>query len=302
MRLSALLPLALCVTSLTAQHGFSDEQRAELRQLLREEIRAALKELHSGQTQAVVASPKGMHAGPVRLDVVEAKPDGAMAAAKDGHGGSKAWVLHADGKAAKVIHLGDNDLAFDVKTDADAKVAKLVKKAAKGQMVELLDVTEGGPRTQGGDAKGITFQFEGGKLLHLGGKDAKVFTTGGDEGGQNKQPKVFTFSIDGKVDGKNVVQLDSKSAEACEGEACCEEGGAKGACCEVVIEGGSATKAEKAEKAAKAEKAERKGTKDKKDKKGKKKNKQGKKAEVGKQISFGAMPAAGTLRVVGAAK
>ncbi|HEX5053679.1 MAG TPA: hypothetical protein VFZ65_18005 [Planctomycetota bacterium] len=235
MHLRTLLPLALCVPSLTAQNALSDQQRAEIRQIVREEIHAAIAELHKGQ--AVVASPKVLHAGPVQFEVVEAKPD-----------------------AAKTVKPG------------------------KGEVVELTDITEGVQEGPGGDAKGFTFQLDDGKVVRLGGKDVKVFTFGeGDEGGKDKS-KAFTFQID----GKNVVRLDGKAAEGAKGACCCEESAANGACCEIVIDGDGAAKAEKAKKAGKKKKG--------------KKGKKSKDEDDGKELSFRATPAAGTVTVVGAAK
>lgn len=59
MRFATLLTATLCLAPLAAQSGFSKEQRSELREIIRSEIRAAISELHGEQAKASPASGIG---------------------------------------------------------------------------------------------------------------------------------------------------------------------------------------------------------------------------------------------------
>lgn len=61
MRLSTLLITAFLLTPLTAQRGFTADQRAELRAIIRSELRAAIREFHAQPAHEVprLQTPRG---------------------------------------------------------------------------------------------------------------------------------------------------------------------------------------------------------------------------------------------------
>ncbi|MFO1076375.1 MAG: hypothetical protein U1E73_01460 [Planctomycetota bacterium] len=267
MRSSTLLPLFLCATSLAAQNAFSDEQRTELRKIIREEIQAAMKDLHgTGGGMWTMSSPG------------EFKFKGEAAKAKP-----QQFTFHIDG----------ND-----------KVG-----AAKGQVVELLDVTDEAPKTakKAKAVKTMALQLDGDHVVKLGDGEAKAFVLGDggtglhelklgdlkleccDVKGEKGEDVVIDLGDGGalqlaeghpmKLDlgqllgGKSIAVALEGAKECCEHECAenCSEGDAKtekAECCEGGEKGECCEDDEQAEKAAKKAAKKAKKAKGKKAKKG----------------------------------
>lgn len=262
MRLATLAALSFCATTLTAQ-AFTEAQRAELRQIIREEIHSAVKDLHKGGAPMVVAGE------PLKT------------------AGTKTFTFHIDGnggagKAGEVVEL------VDVTEEPKAMPPKAVAKKAKGQQALALKV-DGGHLTKLGDSmvdlsRGMVLTMDGAHVVKLEGKPMHL------ELGKLMTGKSLAIAVEGcKLEGsKECCESECANtcvevAKACEAAAkecceaaekceatekseCCEgaakseccEGAAKAECCDVVIESGDKA-AKKAKKAAK--KAEKKAKK-----------------------------------------
>ena len=75
MRFATLLTASILIAPLAAQHGFSEAQRAELREIIRSEIRAAIQEMHSSHPAAKAGQTFGFDDLTRRIAVQEAAPN-----------------------------------------------------------------------------------------------------------------------------------------------------------------------------------------------------------------------------------
>ncbi|MCA8976266.1 MAG: hypothetical protein KDC98_16215 [Planctomycetes bacterium] len=194
MRLSTLLTFSLCLAPLAAQHGFSQEQRAELREIIRSEIRAAIKEMHSSHATATTDNDGARLFGLLnRLESTTSKAEPRIVRAVHGTPATinedvkvvlegKGEVVGLDditfgdhGKGSGQIVLELNDVTGEcpgldchtavVKKSGKNKGKNKDKKGAKKKGKKNLEVK---------NVEARAFKIDGGKLIEIGSGDGKA--------------------------------------------------------------------------------------------------------------------------------
>jgi hypothetical protein len=266
MRFAALLPLALCLAPFASAQSESGDLREEIRKIVREEIRAAMRELHGAPSvQGKVMEVEGK---PLASKIVEVKKGEPMqlrwSTAEPNSTGAKANIVMGKPKvmAAKVVE--GKPLQID-----DTAIAETVKGRLGEMQFHIVSDEAGGK-------PGNLFVIQ----PHAGGHEVKVV-----KGHAPKTQAPAECPAECKVECEVVCTTECKTecndtpkaaksecceavkaaAECCEAakavSECCEEAKAAAECCEgqkceeCVVEV-KAVKAEKLEKAAKKQKKE----------------------------------------------
>lgn len=143
MRFAALLPLALCLAPFASAQSESGDLRAEIRKIVREEIRAAMRELHSAPSvQGKVVEVEGK---PLAGKIVEVKKDTPMvlqwSEAKPNGAGAKANIVMGKPKVMATKVVEGKPLQID-----GAEIAEMVKgRLGEMQFHIVTDNAEGKP-------------------------------------------------------------------------------------------------------------------------------------------------------------
>lgn len=252
MRFAALLPFALCLAPFASAQSESSDLRAEIRKIVREEIRAAMKELHGAPAQVVDKVVEVKKGEPMQLRWGTAAPGT----------GAKASIVFdkSDFAATKVVE--GKPLQID-----GAEIAEMVK----GRLGEMqFHIVSDAP---GGKA-GNVFVIH----PHAGEHEVKVVKGHALQGSTPAECKVeckvecTTECNDAAKAAKSeCCEAVKAAAECCEAakavSECCKEAKAETECCEgqkceeCVVEVKEVKKLEKAAKKQQKEGGKKKGKK-----------------------------------------
>lgn len=301
MRLTALLPtFALCLAPFASAQGSDQDLREAIRKIVREEIQAALKEMHQpGMHQPMVVS--GTVKGQPVMVVQDLPKDSFQWTTKAPKGKAGEKGKGAEGKGMIAVRLDDvteghaETLGFGVNTVEGKPIKLELNKLLAGKLIEgkaLEGSTgnvqwrvvrdedgEGEHKHEGGahEVKGMTFHA---------GPGTMVLRTEGGEGQEGQSAMIRLL----KAHETTATEAAKAAAECCEAakEAteCCEVAKQAESCCEAPKEATKAAECCEGEKCAecvievapvakKAEKAEKKAKKA-----GKKKAKKSKPVET----------------------
>ncbi len=265
MRLLALLPAALFLSPFAAAQ---DTLRTEIRKIVREEIRAAMQELH-GTVAPTMVAPKVVEGKVIASKAVEVKPIGS---------------------APIEVRIADQTAKWE---DVPAHSFQWVtgeKDAAGGKVLHFIDGKAGESPT-----KGLKVQ----KAHNVQGEHGNFtvhFAESADEPAHEPTQKGNVFYFQPSTGSHAVTIVKAKDGQAkatststeCQVECTTETKPATSSCCEAAkaasecCEGEECEACEVAVKAAKAEKKQKKEKEDGK-KKGKKKSKKAKPQEEEEQ-------------------
>ena len=305
MRLTALLPtFALCLAPFASAQSSDQDLRAAIRKIVREEIQAALKDMHQpGMHQPVVVS--GTVKGQPMMVVQDLPKDSFQWTTKAPKGKAGQKGEGAEGKGMIAVRLDDTEghaetLGFGVNTVEGKPIKLELNKLIEGKLLagKLLEGKalegstgnvrwrvvrdedgEGEHKHEGGahEVKGMTFHA---------GPGTMVLRTEGGEGQEGQSAMIRLL----KAHATTATEAAKAAAECCEAakEAteCCEVAKQAESCCEAPKEATKAAECCEGEKCAecvievapvakKAEKAEKKAKKA-----GKKKAKKSKPVET----------------------
>lgn len=268
MRLAALIPaFALCLTPFTSAQSSDQDLREAIRKIVREEIQAALKDMHQpGMQQAMVIQGQqiavpGMPAGGFH-GMTKAKT-----AKKGQEGGGIAITLDDVTEGAHVLHLGDmkgmkvvegHPIQLELGNLLEGKLEGLSGNVQVKVIHDDDDDDKGGEGEHEHEGKGRDAKKA--MTLHAG-PSTMVFQIEGNEGKEGQSPLIRLL----KAHENTAAQAAKAAAECCEvakeAESCCEaakEATKASTCCEgekcaecVIEVAPTEMKAEKAEKKAK---------------------------------------------------
>lgn len=162
MRFATLLTVPALLTSLTAQQ-FTAEQRAELRQIIREEIRAAVKDLHRAPPETADTGDRaaGVRLLPARSGAFDGLGQGSAVQGNDGQV-TFGWTAVAPAgeieksarkpapKHSEVIVLDNGGKAIEIKLDditTDMKPITHIREIEGSKLLQLLERVSEGPAT-----------------------------------------------------------------------------------------------------------------------------------------------------------
>ncbi|MCR9244317.1 MAG: hypothetical protein NXI31_04745 [bacterium] len=176
MRIAHLLlvPALLTATTTLAAQEFSKAQRAELRQIIREEIRAALQSPHSGSQQAApkkTKQKKGMTALRLPTAVIETCP--ALQGQKAITVETKPQIVHfSDGKKGSFAWstVAPEVEVHEVRIDGNGKARVVERKATKTRKAKTTrraKTTDGGMFVFDGDSDSIAIRIDGDAMTKL---------------------------------------------------------------------------------------------------------------------------------------
>jgi hypothetical protein len=267
MRLAALIPaFALCLTPFASAQSSDQDLRAAIRKIVREEIQAALKDMHQPMVlQGHQIAVPGMPAGSLHV-TTKAKPaNKGVAITLDDVSEGQAHVLNLDGmKGMKVVE--GHPIELELSKLLEGKLEGLLGNVQVKVFHEESDDDDdkGGEGEHEHEGKG-----HGAKkaMTFHAGPGTMVFQVEGDEGKEGQSPLIRFL----KAHENTAAEAVKAAAECCEvakeAESCCEaakEATKASTCCEgekcaecvievapVLARPVPANKAEKAEKKAK---------------------------------------------------
>lgn len=290
MRLLALLPAALFLTPFAAAQ---DSLRAEIRKIVREEIRAAMQELHGAPaTKAVegtkvapgakahtvfgkMVDGKPVETAPIASEPIEVRIGDQNAKWEELPAHSFQWVTgeKSDAAGGKVLHIVEGKpIEISTKGTKGLKVQRVQGRPIEVEGHEIQKQIQ----TELGNIK-VHFEAEGAdEPAHKG----NVFLFHPSAG--NQQIKIVKAKADGapaecQVECTVECKTDTKQTAS----SCCEAAKATAECCEGAKKASECCEGEKCEECVvevKAEKAEKAAKKQKKEG-GKKKSKKAKPVE-----------------------
>lgn len=282
MRFAALLPFALCLAPFASAQSESSDLREEIRKIVREEIRAAMRELHSAPSvQGKVIEVEGK---PLAGKVVEVKKAAPMVLhwdAAEPHGaGAKASIVMGKPKVTAMKIVDGKPIQIDNTAIAELVEGKLGTLGDLGKLAKLnkadfqivTDKAEGKP--------GNVFFFH----PSVGNHEVKVVK---GHAAKAKAPATCEVECEvvctteckteccdtPKAAKSECCEAAKAAAECCEAakavSECCEEAKAAAVCCEgqkceecvVEVVAPKAAKLEKAAKKQKKEAGKKKGKK-----------------------------------------
>ena len=205
MRFAALLPLTLCLTPFASAQSESGDLRAEIRKIVREEIRAAMRELHSAP--AVQGKVMEVEGKPLAGKIVEVNKDTPMvlqwSEAKPNGAGAKANIVMGKPKVMATKVVEGKPIQID-----NTAIAEMVKgRLGEMQFHIVSDNAEGKP--------GNVFVIPS----HVGEHEVKM---------------VKGHALPTKAPAECKVECEVVSTTECKTECCDTPKAAKSECCEAV--------------------------------------------------------------------